>query len=246
MSPISYEVGTEETNGGLTSDKAYAAFIRVLSARLSEKGLPMPVFIVGQTGTLTRMTENVGKYNTDAAVWLSRDARKFGVGLKEHNGDYLSDRLLYLHPVMGVTATNVAPEYGVAETAAYLELVQVEDYLVEQGKARPSGFLKVLRDASVHCGRWRKWMVGADAQKSEAEVLADDHLTELITRTGGHYVFEESQVKAALAELFKNLRLAGLEPERIVLDRIKNSIGHYVECFQLTGITEKIRTYAEG
>lgn len=245
LAPISYEVGTEETNGGLTSDKAYAEFIRTFSARLSEKELPMPVFIVGQTGTLTRMTENVGKYNTDAAVWLSADARKFGVGLKEHNGDYLRDELLYLHPVMGVTATNVAPEYGVAETAAYLELAKVEAFLVARGKAQSSGFVAALRDASVRCERWRKWMVGADAQKSVDEVLADDAMTALITRTGGHYTFEELQVKTALEKMFETLRAAGLCPERSVVDCIKRSIGRYAECFQLTGMTEKIRAYAE-
>ncbi len=205
----------------------------------------MPVFIVGQTGTLTRMTENIGKYNTDAAVWLSSDARKFGVGLKEHNGDYLRDELLYLHPVMGVTATNVAPEYGVAETAAYLELSKVEAFLVEQGRARPSGFVPALREASVRCERWRKWMVGADAQKSVDEVLADDAVTDLITRTGGHYTFEEPQVKAALGKMFDTLRAAGLCPERSVVDSIKRSIGRYVECFQLTGITKKILDYAK-
>jgi D-tagatose-1,6-bisphosphate aldolase subunit GatZ/KbaZ len=245
LAPISYEVGTEETNGGLTSDEAYATFIRTLSARLSEKGLPMPVFIVGQTGTLTRMTENVGKYNTDAAMWLSSDARKFGVGLKEHNGDYLCDELLYLHPVMGVTATNVAPEYGVAETAAYLELAKVENFLVKQGKAQPSGFVAALREASVRCERWRKWMVGADTQKSVDEVLRDDAMTDLITRTGGHYTFEEPQVKAALGKMFETLRAAGLCPERSVVDSIKRSIGRYAECFQLTGITEKIFEYAD-
>jgi hypothetical protein len=39
-------------------------------------------------------------------------AGTYGVGLKEHNADYLSD-ILYMHPVFGITAVNVAPEFGV-------------------------------------------------------------------------------------------------------------------------------------
>ena len=49
---IGYEVGTEETNGGLTSTETYETFILRLKEELSKRNLPMPTFIVGQTGTL--------------------------------------------------------------------------------------------------------------------------------------------------------------------------------------------------
>jgi len=97
LPPVAYEVGTEETNGGLTSEEAYGEFIRELVARLSAKELPAPVFIVGQTGTLTRLTENVGRFDTETAKKLSQGAKEYSVGLKEHNGDYLSDFILYTH-----------------------------------------------------------------------------------------------------------------------------------------------------
>jgi hypothetical protein len=85
---VSYEVGTEETNGGLTSIESYNQFIKELNARLSEKNLPIPSFIVGQTGTLTRLTENVGNFDALTAKKLSDNARAYGVGVKEHNADY--------------------------------------------------------------------------------------------------------------------------------------------------------------
>lgn len=246
LAPVDYEVGTEETNGGLTSDEAYSEFIRSLAVRLGDRGLPMPVFIVGQTGTLTRMTENVGDYNLDAALWLSADARRFGVGLKEHNGDYLSERLLYLHPALGVTATNVAPEFGVAETAACLDLYAAEGMLAKKGLLdAPSDFLQVLREETVRGERWRKWMVGADAEKTVEEVLRDPVLCDTITRTGGHYSFDRGRVKQERAKLYANLERMGLSPERAVLNRIKRSIGRYVDCFCLEGITTKIREYAQ-
>ena len=73
--------------------------------RLKAEGLPTPTFIVGQTGTLTRLTENVGHFNADQAVALSKAARVHGVGLKEHNGDYLSPFILELHPALGIPST---------------------------------------------------------------------------------------------------------------------------------------------
>lgn len=247
LPPVSYEVGTEETNGGLTSDQAYSEFIRKLADRLKARSLPMPVFIVGQTGTLTRMTENVGRYNLDAAAWLSKDARRFGVGLKEHNGDYLPDGILYLHPVLGVTATNVAPEFGAAETAAYLDLASVEKMLAEKGMVEaPSNFERVLQEETIRCERWRKWMIGGDAEKTIEEVLDDEKLREAIARTGGHYTFEEPAVKAELSKLFSNLERLGLNPGRAAVNSVKRSIGRYVDCFQLEGITSKIREYAEA
>ena len=109
---IGYEVGTEETNGGLTSTEKYETFITRLEVELTKRGLPMPTFIVGQTGTLTRKTEQVGTFNFKNAYDLAQMAKKYGVGLKEHNGDYLDDVTLLEHIPSEITATNVAPQYG--------------------------------------------------------------------------------------------------------------------------------------
>ena len=69
---IGYEVGTEETNGGLTSTETYETFINRLADELTSKDLPMPTFIVGQTGTLVRKTEQAGKFNFDNAYELAQ------------------------------------------------------------------------------------------------------------------------------------------------------------------------------
>ena len=45
---IAYEVGTEETMGGLIDPKAFEDFIRSLKKELEARGLPMPLFVVGQ------------------------------------------------------------------------------------------------------------------------------------------------------------------------------------------------------
>lgn len=109
---IGYEVGTEETNGGLTSTETYEKFITQLKVELEKRNLPLPTFIVGQTGTLTRKTEQVGHFNFKNAYDLAQMAKKYGVGLKEHNGDYLDDVTLLEHIPSEITATNVAPQYA--------------------------------------------------------------------------------------------------------------------------------------
>ena len=43
--------------------------------------------------------------------------------MKEHNADYLSDEVLSWHPRLGFTP-NVAPEFGVTETKAFLQTLE--------------------------------------------------------------------------------------------------------------------------
>lgn len=115
---IGYEVGTEETNGGLTTTERYETFIKKLQAELSSRDLPMSSFIVGQTGTLISLTEQVGHWNYANAIDLVKMAKKYGVGLKEHNDDYMNDETLLLNNPAQITAANFAPQYGTEEIRA--------------------------------------------------------------------------------------------------------------------------------
>ena len=143
-----------------------------------------PEFVVGQTGTLTRLTENVGHFNRENAMKLSANALKHNVGIKEHNGDYLSDKILLEHPHLGVTAMNVAPEFGVVETRAYLELAKVEERNVPA--AERSNLTAVMSEYAVRSQRWRKWVLADMANATVEEVLQDAELTAQITDICGH------------------------------------------------------------
>lgn len=239
--PISYEVGTEETNGGLTSEDSYDIFIKKLTEELKNKDLPIPCFIVGQTGTLTRLTENVGKFDAITSKKLADTAKKYGVGLKEHNGDYLDDAILLEHPALGITAMNVAPEYGTVETQAYLKLTEVENELYKDGLiSEKSNLEKVIKEESVKSGRWKKWMVDGKDKLRFEEILKDDELTYLITEISGHYTFNNDSVKSEIQNLFDNLNKVGIDGEKYVIDKIKDSIDKYVKCFNLEGFTSKV------
>lgn len=244
IAPVAYEVGTEETNGGLTSESAFKDFVEKLLAALARKGLPKPDFIVGQTGTLTRLTENVGHFDFQAAKRLSDIAALHGVGIKEHNADYLRDAILLDHPHLGITAANIAPEFGVVETRAYLELAHIED--VEYGTAA-SGLAKTLTEESVACGRWRKWMVEQRVKEMSAdEALRDGALTALITDICGHYTFETDAVRQKLSVLESNLSALGIDMTSYAVKKVRDSIDRYAFMFNLYGLTGKLLKVCSG
>lgn len=241
---IGYEVGTEETNGGLTSTETYETFITQLKKELEDKGLPMPTFIVGQTGTLTRKTEQVGTFNFKNAYDLAQMAKKYGVGLKEHNGDYLDDVTLLEHIPSQITATNVAPQYGTEETRAYLNLAAVEEKLVEYGLiSNPSDTKNTLLEHAIKSERWRKWMVGDQKNLTVEQIMGsgDSTLQSEILDIAGHYTFNDDAVKAEINKMYQNLEQHNIDGNRYVIDHIKRPIRDYAECYNLKGVTTRIK-----
>jgi tagatose-1,6-bisphosphate aldolase non-catalytic subunit AgaZ/GatZ len=231
---VEYEIGTEETRGGLTASDAFEDFIERIFSALDSKGLRRPCFIVGQTGTLVRMDENVGSFNPEKARELAGIASKYGLGFKEHNADYLPYEQLSMHPELGITAANVAPEFGVAETRAYLALSKID----------PEGanFASLLERVALESGRWKKWLKEEMKGISEEEIASNSSLLRKITEISGHYVFDDERVKEAKGKLLRRLRAPGAvdNPEEKVKEEVKKAIGKYVRAFNLSGITSKI------
>lgn len=238
---IGYEVGTEETNGGLTSTETYETFITRLKIELEKRDLPMPTFIVGQTGTLTRKTEQVGTFNFKNAYDLAQMAKKYGVGLKEHNGDYLDDVTLLEHIPSQIIATNVAPQYGTEETRAYLKLAEVERKLKEEGLIeKTSNIRHVLLVDAIECGRWRKWVMGGQKNLTTEEIFKDEVLSNEILDIAGHYTFNNDDVKREIEVLYSNLSKNNIDGQRFVVDHIKRPLRDYAECYNLKGVTTRI------
>ena len=241
---IGYEVGTEETNGGLTSTETYETFILKLKDELEKRDLPMPTFIVGQTGTLVRKTDQVGNFNFKNAYDLAEMAKKYHVGLKEHNGDYLDDVTLLEHIPSSITATNVAPQYGTEETRAYLNLAAVEDKLVKHGLINtPSKLRETLLLHAIKSERWRKWMIGDQTKLTVEDILKDgqEELQNEILDIAGHYTFNDPEVKLEIEKLYENLAEHNIDGRRYVIDHIKRPIRDYVECYKLKGVTTRIK-----
>ena len=170
-------------------------------------------------------------------------AKKYGVGLKEHNGDYLDDVTLLEHIPSAITSTNVAPQYGTEETRAYLNLAKVEAKLVEYGLVtEPSNIRQVLLVHAIKSERWRKWMVGDQVNLTVEEILNGDlALQEEILDIAGHYTFNDEEVKTEIEKLYTNLSKHNINGKRYVIDHIKRPIRDYAECYNLKGVTSRIK-----
>jgi len=246
LAPVSYEIGTEETSGGLTAESDFANFITDLLGRLRAKALPRPVFIVGQTGTLIKMRENIGTFDAATARRLAGIARDNGLGFKEHNADYLPQDILAAHPELGITAANVAPEFGAAETQALLGLADREGAAIRENpnaKVSPSDFRRIVEQKVLASQRWVKWLRPAEKGTTEADLRRDRARREEVAAVCGHYVFTDPQVRAGRQQLYANAQALGVtaDPEREVLNAVKASIAHYVEPLRLQGLTTWLR-----
>jgi hypothetical protein len=175
-------------------------------------------------------------------------AKQYGVGLKEHNGDYLDDVTLLEHIPSEITATNVAPQYGTEETRAYLNLAAVEARLVENGLVKESSNTReTLLIHAIKSERWRKWMVGEQKELTVEQILdsGDDQLQAEILDIAGHYTFNDDEVKAEIEKLYANLKEYNIDGQRYVVDHIKRPIRDYAECYNLKGVTTRIKNVSK-
>ena len=238
---ISYEVGTEETNGGLTNLDDYERFLIRLNMELDVKSLPRPVFAVGQTGTLVQSTKQAGKFDFVKASELSDMGAKYGIYLKEHNADYLAETYLLEHISARVSAANVAPEFGTMETRAYVMLSRVEQSLLQKGMIDElSGFETILLEEAVKTNRWRKWVTNEKTQASYEEVMSDDRLSKEVLDIAGHYTLNKKLVKEGRDKLYYNLAKAGIDGNKFVKDYIKSAVMKYVSCFNMEGLSKRM------
>lgn len=241
LPPVDYEIGTEDIRGGDTSDEHFERFLERVAARLQEKRLPLPVCVVGQTGTLTKLNRNDGGFHADTARRLTAIARRHNLGFKEHNTDYLDNHSLSLHPDIGITGANVAPEFGYVETAALLELAAFEAQAFRGGwraDGGESGLAEKIAAAVRDDAPWRKWLPAAFKTTPESAVFGDAKLARLVTEVCGHYTFDRPDIREARRRLEENVgKLWGTRRAADhALSRVRESIRRYVRLFNLSGV----------
>jgi len=239
--PLNYEVGTEAIVGKAINPADFEEFISLLLSELNQRGLPRPCFIVGQTGTLVKMDRNVGTVDPAAASQLAGIARKYGLGFKEHNADYLPDFILAHHRQWRITAANVAPEFGVAETKACLHLADIEQELVNSKKIsedKASCFYQEISSKVIPSNRWKKWLYPDMNELDASRIKQTPSLVRHIVEVNGHYVFGDEEVIKQRQKMLTNIarvRLLNIPPEEIIRQTIRASISRYIELFDLTG-----------
>lgn len=222
---IEYEIGSEEQNGNGSNNSDLEYIITSTKKFCSINNYPQPIFVVVQTGTKVLETQNVGVFdssfgNTNITHWntevqkMLEICNKNNIMMKQHNTDYLSERTLRQHPKLGIHAANVAPEFGVEETLAFIKILR---------RYQLNNIIDSFIDLAYDSKKWKKWMIPNTIVGKEKKAII-----------AGHYIFSDPhfiELKAiAEKELLKNHNIS-LDHELKV--HIKNSILKYLICFNI-------------
>jgi len=221
---VIFEIGTEEQSGSTNSQEQLDYTLNAVKQFCKKNCLPEPTFVVIQSGTRVMETRNVGSF--DSPVRISDElpaeiqlpkmieiCNRYGILMKEHNTDYLSDEALQWHPRLGIHAANVAPEFGVTETCALVSVLE------RNGLSKFSErFLQLAYDSM----KWDKWMLpNTRATDRDRSIIA------------GHYVFSKTECADLKAEAGKELVRKGIELEQHLKQEVKQSILRYLHNFRL-------------
>lgn len=217
---IIFEVGTEEQSGSNNTKEELEYTLEKMREFCKLNNFPFPSFVVVQAGTRVMETRNVGSF--DSPIRLANElppeiqiprmidiCNKHGIWMKEHNTDYLSTESLRWQPKLGIHAANIAPEFGVAETRAFVKILKETDQL---------DLLDQFLAASYNSMKWKKWMLN--------DTTANDFDRSIIA---GHYVFSTNEcleIKASARKKVKNLDLH-------LKNEVKVSIFRYIKAFNL-------------
>jgi hypothetical protein len=221
---VIFEIGTEEQSGSTNSQEELAYTLNAVQNFCKKNHLPKPSFVVIQAGTRVMEARNVG--SLDSPVRIANElppeiqlpkmieiCNRFGIFMKEHNTDYLSNEALQWHPRLGIHAANVAPEFGVAETRALVHCLESNGLspLAER-------FLQLAHGSK----KWDKWMLpDTKASDRDRAVIA------------GHYVFATPECREIKSEAALALRQKGIELEAHLKGAVKHSIARYLHFFRL-------------
>ncbi len=232
---ISYEVGTEEVHGGLADVGAFERFLLLLKSELKKRNLGdvWPCFVVGKMGTDLHTTE----FDPEMAKKLVRITSRYGSFIKGHYTDFVTN--LREYPKAGVGGANVGPEFSQAEFDSLEGLDRIEEKLIVQGKtAESSRFGKVLESCIVDSGRWKKWLLQGERDKTFNELSPERQ--RWLLQTGSRYVWAQKSVVEARMMLYENLAKNGIDGEETVLGNVDTVMAKYLTSFNLTNATPKI------
>jgi hypothetical protein len=218
---IIFEIGTEEQNGSNNTQEELEYTLECMHNFCRSNKIPFPSFIVIQAGTKVMETRNIGSFDSSLRVEnelppeiqiprMINICKKYGILMKEHNTDYLSTEALKWQPRLGIHAANVAPEFGVAETKSFIDIL------------KKSGHIDLLDEfyrISYDSMKWEKWMLKeTDASDVDRAIIA------------GHYIFSSRkfiELKAKASARIDNL-------DNYLKEGVKKSIFRYMNAFNLT------------
>ena len=223
---IVFEIGTEEKSGSNSGQIDSEYVVSETNKFCKKNNLPVPTFVVIQTGTKVMETKNIGTLDSPFRIQGELPAEiqipkildmcnKYNIFLKQHNTDYLSDEALAWHPKLGIHSANVAPEFGVAETLAFIEILK---------KYKLNGLIEKFVKLSFESKKWDKWMLPeSKAGEMEKAVIA------------GHYVFSDPEFVEIKSYAKSELQKHSIDLDEYLKSKVKKSIMRYLINFRLVG-----------
>ncbi|WP_338849076.1 class II D-tagatose-bisphosphate aldolase, non-catalytic subunit [Massilia sp. W12] len=221
---VIFEIGTEEQSGSTNSQEELSYTLNAIQQFCRKNHLPAPSFVVIQAGTRVMERRNVGSFDSPIRVAEEIPAEiqlpkmieicnRFGIFMKEHNTDYISNEALQWHPRLGIHAANVAPEFGVAESLALLHILESNGL-----QKHADRFIEIAYQSR----KWDKWMLkDSKADERERAIIA------------GHYVFATPECQELKARAESELAQKGIKLNDYLKQQVKHSIMRYLTNFRL-------------
>ncbi len=245
LGPLSYEVGSEEQQGGLTRPEVFDRFLVRMTSGLQEKELAETGldFVVAQTGTHMKLHEEkqAGRFRLvqegfrpRQVARLDQVARKFRAPgspllFTQHYSDHITPDDAAALRRFGAGKANFGPEMTMPELECLLEWEKREgEALRADGRsAAASDFRQtMLRQLDRQPGFWQKFVPGgmdfsgSGAGSSIFELPRRIQDALLVFR--GRYVKSQPQCREAAARLLENIAAMGIaaDPEAVIVETI--------------------------
>ena len=182
---IAFEVGTEEAIRRFTVKEINTLIIE-LKLHLTHTEFNQVKYVVIQSGTSLKGNTNTGSYNKTRLELMIKAVQSYKLLSKEHNGDYLPNKLIKQKFKLGLKSINIAPEFGQIETKVYLDKIK---------KERPDLF-NIFYLICYNSMRWEKWV---------NEEFNPEKQKEEIINICGHYILSHKdfirEIKSQLPDI---------------------------------------------
>ena len=161
-----FEVGTEEAIRPFEANELNQLVVD-LQVALPKEIYERIKYLVIQSGTSLKGTDQTGDYNSDRLKQMIEVAKRHDLISKEHNGDYIPVEVIKEKFDLGLDCINIAPEFGLIETLTYLSEIKDEKTF--------DRFWQICYDSK----RWVKWVnPGFDPYVNKEQLI----------KICGHYV----------------------------------------------------------
>ena len=220
---IIYEIGTEEQSGRTEQITEKIEMIKKVQEKLKKWGIPLPHFVVMQTGTRVHSDRNIGSLDAQCRKayeippeitipQITTMCNSLDIYLKEHNLDYVSDELLKWHPALGIHSANVAPEFGTTQTKKIINCLLEYDII---------DIYEKMVDLAVNSKKWEKWYDPVtDSTKERKAILSM------------HYIFSKPEFSELYTQACERLKYHNYDLEVEIHNVLTKSIKRYLKNFK--------------